>query len=31
VLARAVAWGVARTLIGLLAAGILVFYAATSG
>jgi hypothetical protein len=31
VLARAVAWGFVRVLIGLLAAGILVFYAATTG
>jgi hypothetical protein len=30
-LARAVAWGFVRTLIGLLAAGIFVFYAATIG
>jgi hypothetical protein len=29
VLARAVAWGVVRTLAGLLAAGILLSYAAT--
>ena len=30
-LARAIGWGFVRTLIGLLAAGILLFYAATTG
>ncbi|MGE5794163.1 MAG: hypothetical protein ACM36B_15810 [Bacteroidota bacterium] len=30
-IARAVAWGVVRTLIGLLAAGILVCHVAASG
>jgi hypothetical protein len=30
-LARAVAWGCVRTLVGLLAAGILLYYAATTG
>jgi hypothetical protein len=30
-IARAVAWGVVRSLVGLLAAALLVFYAATHG